>query len=195
MKDLFSVPIFFIVFRETLEAAIIISVLLGLVEQIVHDNPISLPPVLQPTAATSLDAEKGSAPPTPITDGNSEIDARDTNDQQKRRLVKKLRFQVRSITVFQRKNSLKDSSLVLDFRGRRYWLIHGRCDRSSIHIRLVHQGLKLVCQVGEVVGRFVLSSLITDVHSDERSRHRHIFTDRISNDIRHGYNNAQNGSR
>lgn len=35
-RNLFSVPIFFIVFRETLEAAIIISVLLGLVEQIVR---------------------------------------------------------------------------------------------------------------------------------------------------------------
>ncbi|THH02978.1 hypothetical protein EW145_g6634 [Phellinidium pouzarii] len=33
-RSLFSVPIFFIVFRETLEAAIIVSVLLGLVEQI-----------------------------------------------------------------------------------------------------------------------------------------------------------------
>ena len=36
-KNLFSVPIFFIVFRETLEAAIIVSVLLGLAEQIVHE--------------------------------------------------------------------------------------------------------------------------------------------------------------
>ncbi|KAL6301417.1 Ftr1 protein [Sparassis latifolia] len=35
-RNLFSVPIYFIVFRETVEAAIIISVLLGLVEQIVH---------------------------------------------------------------------------------------------------------------------------------------------------------------
>ncbi|KAI5116372.1 hypothetical protein M0805_008685 [Coniferiporia weirii] len=33
-RSLFSVPIFFIVFRETLEAVIIVSVLLGLVEQI-----------------------------------------------------------------------------------------------------------------------------------------------------------------
>ncbi|CAK5283253.1 unnamed protein product [Mycena citricolor] len=37
-KNLFSVPIFFIVFRETLEAAIIVSVLLGLAEQIVYDD-------------------------------------------------------------------------------------------------------------------------------------------------------------
>ncbi|KAI0305241.1 iron permease FTR1 family-domain-containing protein [Multifurca ochricompacta] len=35
-RSVFSVPIFFIVFRETLEAAIIVSVLLGLVEQIAH---------------------------------------------------------------------------------------------------------------------------------------------------------------
>ena len=41
-RSLFSVPIFFIIFRETLEAAIIISVLLGLVEQIVHDDPSSV---------------------------------------------------------------------------------------------------------------------------------------------------------
>ncbi|KAI0032123.1 iron permease FTR1 [Vararia minispora EC-137] len=37
-RNLFSVPIFFIVFREVLEAAIIVSVLLGLVEQIVLDD-------------------------------------------------------------------------------------------------------------------------------------------------------------
>lgn len=35
-KNLFSVPIFFIVFRETVEAAIIVSVLLSLAEQLVH---------------------------------------------------------------------------------------------------------------------------------------------------------------
>lgn len=42
-RNVFSVPIFFIVFRETLEAAIIISVLLGLVEQIIHEDPALLP--------------------------------------------------------------------------------------------------------------------------------------------------------
>ena len=38
-RNVFSVPIFFIVFRETLEAAIIVSVLLGLVEQIAYEDP------------------------------------------------------------------------------------------------------------------------------------------------------------
>ena len=47
-RNLFSVPIFFIVFRETLEAAIIISVLLGLVEQIVHQDPSLVPGAVPP---------------------------------------------------------------------------------------------------------------------------------------------------
>ncbi|KAI6045260.1 iron permease FTR1 [Pisolithus marmoratus] len=38
-QDLFSITIFFVTFRETLEAAIIVSVLLGLVSQIVRGDP------------------------------------------------------------------------------------------------------------------------------------------------------------
>ncbi|KAF8691069.1 hypothetical protein AX14_002825 [Amanita brunnescens Koide BX004] len=38
VKNLFSVPIFFIVFRETIEAAIIVSTLLGLAQQIAYDT-------------------------------------------------------------------------------------------------------------------------------------------------------------
>ncbi len=37
-KNVFSVPISFIVFRETLEAAIVVSVLLGLVKQIAYKD-------------------------------------------------------------------------------------------------------------------------------------------------------------
>ncbi|TFK85216.1 Ftr1 protein [Polyporus arcularius HHB13444] len=48
-RNVFSVPIFFIVFRETLEAAIIISVLLGLVEQIIHQDPSLIPGAVAPT--------------------------------------------------------------------------------------------------------------------------------------------------
>ncbi|KAI0747069.1 iron permease FTR1 [Daedaleopsis nitida] len=50
-RNVFSVPIFFIVFRETLEAAIIISVLLGLVEQIVHEDPALLPGAVPPAVS------------------------------------------------------------------------------------------------------------------------------------------------
>ncbi|KAI0336676.1 iron permease FTR1 [Cubamyces sp. BRFM 1775] len=57
-RNVFSVPIFFIVFRETLEAAIIISVLLGLVEQIVHEDPSLVPGALPPPSAAA-------APSTP----------------------------------------------------------------------------------------------------------------------------------
>jgi hypothetical protein len=80
----FSVPIFFIVFRETLEAAIIISVLLGLVEQIVHSH--SDRPELQTTShfPTEDDDKKES--------GNSEL-ANDDDASQARKLIRKMRFQ------------------------------------------------------------------------------------------------------
>ncbi|KAI5996491.1 hypothetical protein F5J12DRAFT_853926 [Pisolithus orientalis] len=42
-QNLFSITIFFVTFRETLEAAIIVSVLLGLVNQIVKGDPDTTP--------------------------------------------------------------------------------------------------------------------------------------------------------
>lgn len=59
-KNLFSVPIFFIVFRETLEASIIISVLLGLVEQIAR--PATESRLSAPTETSTLykDDKQGS---------------------------------------------------------------------------------------------------------------------------------------
>ncbi|KAG1769349.1 iron permease FTR1/Fip1/EfeU [Suillus occidentalis] len=77
-QNLFSVSIFFIVFRETLEAVVIVSVLLGLVEQIVHGD-------VDPRFQTITEQLR------PVvhneTEGDSDLTA-------KRRLVRKLRFQV-----------------------------------------------------------------------------------------------------
>ena len=75
-RNLFSVPIFFIVFRETLEAAIIVSVLLGLVEQIVHQDPSFAPGAVPPSINEKASAEKSpatSAEPAVAngSDGNS----------------------------------------------------------------------------------------------------------------------------
>lgn len=84
VQNLFSVSIFFIVFRETLEAVIIISVLLGLVEQIVHGDIDQLATVAQhyqPSLAQHNDSE------TTTPEGESDTIA-------KRRLIRKLRFQV-----------------------------------------------------------------------------------------------------
>lgn len=69
-KNVFSVTVFFLVFRETLEAAIIVSVLLGLVEQIVYDESSPLPSI--------------------IDDGEDDGD----DPTRKRRLLRKLRLQV-----------------------------------------------------------------------------------------------------
>ncbi len=80
-KNLFSVPIFFIVFRETLEAAIIVSVLLGLAEQIVHDDPGQ-------SGSSSLRTQVSEK-------GSSDAAVESVDDKvQRRRLLRKLRFQV-----------------------------------------------------------------------------------------------------
>ena len=80
-RNVFSVPIFFIVFRETLEAAIIISVLLGLVEQIVHeDHSRAL------TLANESKREHDSDTPELLSEEDDRL--------RKRRLVKKMRIQI-----------------------------------------------------------------------------------------------------
>jgi hypothetical protein len=77
-QNLFSVSIFFIVFRETLEAVVIVSVLLGLVEQIVHGD---VDPRFQTITEQLRPVVNNEA------EGGSDLIA-------KRRLVRKLRFQV-----------------------------------------------------------------------------------------------------
>ena len=85
--NVFSVPIFFIVFRETLEAAIIISVLLGLVEQIVH-------------LGTDRSEDQSAAPSSAEENGKNEIGhistqegAGDEDRVRTQRLIRKMRFQ------------------------------------------------------------------------------------------------------
>lgn len=84
-RNLFSVPIFFIVFRETLEAAIIVSVLLGLVEQIVHEDSEGRLSGLTTQVTTSSDEKVGDANQP---EGEDHL-------VRKRRLIRKLRIQVR----------------------------------------------------------------------------------------------------
>jgi high-affinity iron transporter len=92
--NVFSVPIFFIVFRETLEAAIIVSVLLGLVEQIVHLGP------------GTDSAEQTAAPPSAEENDKNEIGYTSTREAagdegedrvRTQRLIRKMRFQESSI--------------------------------------------------------------------------------------------------
>ncbi|KAF6757625.1 iron permease FTR1 [Ephemerocybe angulata] len=85
MPNLFSVPIFFIVFRETLEASIIISVLLGLAEQIVNETestPSSTP--AGPSAANEGDVKETS----------DETPSEDETANRRRLLIRKLRIQI-----------------------------------------------------------------------------------------------------
>ena len=92
MRNVFSVPIFFIVFRETLEAVIIISVLLGIVEQIANTRlgGDSLP-------TTEFEKEKQE-----VENGDREVpavpplnnDDAANDDGERKKFLKKLRLQV-----------------------------------------------------------------------------------------------------
>ncbi|KAJ7089294.1 iron permease FTR1 [Mycena belliarum] len=85
-KNLFSIPIFFIVFRETLEAAIIVSVLLGLAEQIAHDDPSRFDRRGALTAA-----HEGSSSETSKDEVASDPE---DNTTHRRQLIRKLRIQI-----------------------------------------------------------------------------------------------------
>ena len=80
-KNLFSIPIFFIVFRETLEAAIIVSVLLGLAEQIVSRDPN----FVERTEEPRTPGEEDAAISEPVVD----------DAVHRRRLLRKMRIQVK----------------------------------------------------------------------------------------------------
>ncbi|KAF8588812.1 Ftr1 protein [Ramaria rubella] len=114
-RNLFSIPIFFIVFRETLEASIIVSVLLGLVEQIVrrpNSNPAISPNyVHSPHNGNDNENVQPELPRTPHSDieekehekdkegatpdsGSAEVVEPEDEGERTRRLVKKLRWQI-----------------------------------------------------------------------------------------------------
>lgn len=84
-QNIFSVSIFFIVFRETLEAVVIVSVLLGLVEQIVNgdsDQFSTLAEQYRPVSAPNNN------------NGDTTVGEEESDATLKRRLVRKLRMQV-----------------------------------------------------------------------------------------------------
>ena len=83
MPNVFSVPIFFIVFRETLEAVIIISVLLGIVERIANARLARDSPSATETENEKQNIEIGATPPVPSND-----------DDERKKLLRKLRIQV-----------------------------------------------------------------------------------------------------
>ena len=88
-RNVFSVPIFFIVFRETLEAVIIVSVLLGLVEQIVHTDSGHMQGGTTPPSLEEGGDQKEEGVASSRGFSGSEDDS-----LRKRRLIRKMRFQV-----------------------------------------------------------------------------------------------------
>ncbi|TFK49374.1 iron permease FTR1 [Heliocybe sulcata] len=102
-RNLFSVPIFFIVFRETLEAAIIISVLLGLVEQIVKEDPQRITtrharPPISTRPSSEKEKEKAGGEDAGVPELKRDSDSSAGSEEEvvvdTKRLIKKLRLQI-----------------------------------------------------------------------------------------------------
>ena len=91
-KNVFSVPIFFIVFRETLEAAIIVSVLLGLVEQIAHDDkPLSATTTVAGAIQDKPDGDPGNAD---ALAAQPELESPEDATIRQRRFIRRMRWQI-----------------------------------------------------------------------------------------------------
>ncbi|EIW55590.1 iron permease FTR1 [Trametes versicolor FP-101664 SS1] len=97
-RNVFSVPIFFIVFRETLEAAIIVSVLLGLVEQIVHEDPSLIPGAVPPAVGTLTPEGENEKRNSADNGSNSaelpQLSAGETAQADHKRLLRKMRIYI-----------------------------------------------------------------------------------------------------
>lgn len=93
-KNVFSVPIFFIVFRETLEAAIIISVLLGLVEQIAHEDDGGSLATAAVSRNEKRDGDNSSGHASGDLDDEPTLESPDDADRRKRLFIRRMRLQI-----------------------------------------------------------------------------------------------------
>ncbi|PVG00320.1 iron permease FTR1 [Serendipita vermifera] len=97
-KDVFSLPIFFIVFREALEASIVVAVLLSLVEAIVRERTPASSAAPASHLAADEKAETGSKPHDHHSSGDekdaSGSDSAEETSDSKKSLIKKLRIQI-----------------------------------------------------------------------------------------------------
>ena len=116
--NVFSVTVFLLVFRETLEAAVIISVLLGLVKQIVYDDTSPLHSIIDENQPAEGDADDAT---------------------RKRRLLRKLRIQVRSLRS---PYPLALMQLCEGLRWCRSRVFHRIGHWCGFHCRLVHSGIQ-----------------------------------------------------
>ena len=168
--NLFSPTIFFVVFREALEAALVVSVLLSLVEQILHKGLPALPDHSNTSTVTApVDPESN---PTTVSP----------------RVLRKLRLQV--CTRRHRRHLFSTyfpghSRCLTRLTDRcRYW----RC----VHRHLVHPGHKSLVKLGTIMGRHAFLAPSRRKCLDTSSN-RHISVDRFCHDLRHGSYHAQNG--
>ena len=186
-KSVFSVPIFFIVFRETLEAAIIVSVLLGLVEQIVKESDGTALGLVEPNVQGELDnveqeaKQHAQSDTASSTQQDSDVSAPELlvepdRDLAMKRLMRKMRLQI-FFWCCSRPN-------------------HRSCYRCCFHRRLVHPSVPTCGQVRRDCGK------VGRTHATQKKALcspvlpcRYFLGHRSDHHLRHGCYHAQDGPR
>ena len=178
-KNVFSVPIFFIVFRETLEAAIIVSVLLGLVEQIVHNDPALLPGAVPPTPSE----KERERPPLEKSDSSNnsnegavaapELPSGEDLQVDTKRLLRKMRIYI--------------------FAGALLGLFVALAIGAAFIAVWFTQAADLWSKSEELWEGMCLYRCITVYNPKPLAHHRYLLACRVSHYLRHGCQYAQDG--
>ena len=183
-RNLFSIPIFFIIFRETLEAAIVVSVLFGLAKQIVHEDSTRSSTLVADVDSTE---EKDKTTPslqdeTPVVDG----------PEQRRRLLRKLNIQVRTVPdpiILEPLTSPKQIIL-----GAGLGLLISIAIGGALIGVWVTKASNL-WEKAEALWEGALSIPVARRMIETNAACRNIRFDRFHSDFLHGHRHAQDGSR
>jgi hypothetical protein len=173
-KNLFSVSIFFIVFRESLEAVIIVSVLLGLVEQLVKTggtsshNPSTLVGIHEKDVTKDGSETPKSEGDVPVLENEvSETESDEANNQ---RLIRKMRLQASHLPL------PLSTSVNLPLDLRRCWPRSLLCPRHwcRLHRCVLHSGVQSLDEERSVMGRHLQPGSLAPYpcHGPRRSSHR-----------------------
>lgn len=175
--NVFSVPIFFIIFRETLEAAIIVAALLGLVEQIVHSDSDRL----GEQESQSLDKNEHSHLSSRALSGSENVPS-------KQRLIRKMRFQVMLYTA----RTILCASLTRRFRSSSALCLVSSLLPQSVRLLLLSgsPGRQTFTKNPKKSGRVGTLRHLVETFVQFHGA-RYIRAHRLSFNFHHGYRHAQ----
>lgn len=173
-KNVFSVPIFFIVFRETLEAAIIISVLLGLVEQIAHEDDGGSLATAAVSRNEKRDGDNSSGHASGDLDDEPTLESPEDADRRKRLFIRRMRLQI--------------------FFGSFLGLFIALAIGAAFIAVWFTKASDLWSKSEELWEGTPPPARLSD-NPRSPPPHRHLLAHRVPHDLRHGHHHAQDGPR